>query len=93
MLFIETNVVYCENHTEPTDTLCEQNTEFCNIYKSSPYLTGNTYVSTTKPSRLMLFRETTSVYCGTHKYTVWAECKFCDAKAGGMHSNHWDLRG
>jgi hypothetical protein len=28
MLFRETVTVYCENHTEQTDTLCEQNEEF-----------------------------------------------------------------
>jgi hypothetical protein len=28
MLFRETVAVYCENHTEHTDTLCEQNAEF-----------------------------------------------------------------
>jgi hypothetical protein len=41
MLFRETVAVYCENHTEHTNTLCEQNAEFCNIYKSSSYLTEN----------------------------------------------------
>jgi hypothetical protein len=42
MLFRETVAVYCENHTEHTNTLCGQNVEFCNIYKSSSYLTRNT---------------------------------------------------
>jgi hypothetical protein len=28
MLFGETNAVYCENHTEQTNALCGQNTEF-----------------------------------------------------------------
>jgi hypothetical protein len=28
MLFRETVAVYCENHTEHTNTLCEQNAEF-----------------------------------------------------------------
>jgi hypothetical protein len=28
MLFGETVTVYCENHTEHTDTLCGQNAEF-----------------------------------------------------------------
>jgi hypothetical protein len=28
MLFGETIAVYCENHTEPTNTLCGQNAEF-----------------------------------------------------------------
>jgi hypothetical protein len=36
MLFSEIIAVYCENHTEHTDTLCGQNAEF------SPYLIGNT---------------------------------------------------
>jgi hypothetical protein len=30
MLFRETVAVYCENHTEHTDTLCGQNAELCN---------------------------------------------------------------
>jgi hypothetical protein len=42
MLFSETVAVYCENHMEHTNTLCGQNAEFCNIYKFSPYPTGNT---------------------------------------------------
>jgi hypothetical protein len=28
MLFTETAAVYCENHTENTDTLCGENVEF-----------------------------------------------------------------
>jgi hypothetical protein len=40
-LFKETIAVYCENNMEHTNTLCGQNAEFCNIYKLSPYLTGN----------------------------------------------------
>jgi hypothetical protein len=31
MLFRETVAVYCENHTEHTDTLCGQNAELFNI--------------------------------------------------------------
>jgi hypothetical protein len=31
MLFRETVAVYCENHMEHTDTLCEQNAEFFNV--------------------------------------------------------------
>jgi hypothetical protein len=47
MLFGETVAVYCENHTEQTDTLCGQNAEFWYVKASgtcrtSPYLTGNT---------------------------------------------------
>jgi hypothetical protein len=29
MLFRETVAVYCENHTEHTNTLCGENAEFC----------------------------------------------------------------
>jgi translation initiation factor IF-1 len=65
-LFWEITAVYCENHTEHTNTLCGQNAEFCNIYKSSSYLTGTHYVSATEPNRLMLFRETVAVYCENH---------------------------
>jgi hypothetical protein len=36
MMLREAVAVYCENHTEHTDTLCGQNAEF------SSYLTGNT---------------------------------------------------
>jgi hypothetical protein len=39
-LFGETVAIYCENHTEDR-TLCGMNAEFCNIYNSSSYLTGN----------------------------------------------------
>jgi hypothetical protein len=60
MLFREIIAVYCENHTEHTNTLCGQNAEF------SSYLTGNTLVSATKPNLLMLFREIIAVYCENH---------------------------
>jgi hypothetical protein len=50
MLFRETVAVYCENHTEQ-------------IYKNSDRTSQEThYVCTTKPNRLMLFRETVAVY-------------------------------
>jgi hypothetical protein len=66
MLFRETVAVYCENHTEHTNTLCGQNVQFCNVYKSSPYLTGNTLRHRYKPNRLMLFRETLVICCEYH---------------------------
>jgi hypothetical protein len=44
--------VYCENHTEHTDTVrTSQETH---------------YVSSTEPNRLMLFGETVAVYCENH---------------------------
>jgi thioredoxin-related protein len=52
MLFGETIVVYCENHTEHTDTVrTSQETH---------------YVSATETNRLMLFWETVAVYCENH---------------------------
>jgi hypothetical protein len=60
MLFGETVAVYCENHTEHTDTLCGQNAIYTNPV-CTPQETH--YVSTTKPNRLMLFGETVAVYC------------------------------
>jgi hypothetical protein len=52
MLFRKTVAVYCENHTELTDTVrTSQETH---------------YVSTTKTNRLMLFRETVAVCCENH---------------------------
>jgi predicted Zn-dependent protease with MMP-like domain len=52
MLFGETVAVYCENHTEHTDTVCTSQETY--------------YVSATEPNRLMLFRETVAVYCENH---------------------------
>jgi hypothetical protein len=37
MLFGETVAVYCENHTEHTDTLCGQNVEFKCVKASGVY--------------------------------------------------------
>jgi hypothetical protein len=52
MLFGETVAVYCENHTEHTDTVrTSQETH---------------YVSATESNRLMLFGETVAVCCENH---------------------------
>jgi translation initiation factor IF-1 len=64
MLFWETVAVYCENHTEHTDTLCGQNAGFGMLIKSVPH--RKHHVSATKPNRLMLFGETFAVYCENH---------------------------
>jgi hypothetical protein len=37
MLFGETVAVYCENHTEHTDTLCGQNAEFWCVKAGGTY--------------------------------------------------------
>jgi hypothetical protein len=52
MLFEETVAVYCENHTEHTDTVRTPQETYA--------------VSATEPSRLMLFGETVAVYCENH---------------------------
>jgi hypothetical protein len=52
MLFRETVAVYCENHTEQTNTVrTSQETH---------------YFSAAEPNRLMLFGETVAVYCENH---------------------------
>jgi translation initiation factor IF-1 len=68
VLFGETVAVYCENHTEHTNTLCGQNAEFWYVKAGGTYsnlsLPQEThYVTATKPNRLMLFGETVAVYC------------------------------
>jgi hypothetical protein len=55
MLFGETVAVYCEIHTEHTETLCG----YTNPVRTSQ---ETHYVSTTKTNRLMLFGETVTVY-------------------------------
>jgi hypothetical protein len=40
MLLGETVAVYCENHTEHTDTLCGQNAEFWCVKAGGTYTTG-----------------------------------------------------
>jgi hypothetical protein len=51
------------------------------------------YVSTTKTSRLMLFRETPENPT-KHRNTLCAqEAEFLYVKAGGTYSDHWDLKG
>jgi hypothetical protein len=52
MLFGETVAVYCEKHTEHTDTVCTSHETH--------------YVSATEPNWLMLFGETAAVYCENH---------------------------
>jgi hypothetical protein len=58
MLFRERVAVYCENHTEHTDTLCGQD--------AVRTLQETHYISATEPNRLLLFRETVAVYCENH---------------------------
>jgi hypothetical protein len=56
MLFGETVALYCENHTEHTDTVHTSQETY--------------YVSGTEPNQLMLFGETVAVYCENHmEYT------------------------
>jgi translation initiation factor IF-1 len=90
MLFGETVAVYCENHTEHTDTLCGQNAEFW--YVNTVLTSQETYyVSAAKPNRLMLFGETAAVYCENHTEHTDTLCghnvEFQHVKAGGTCSN------
>jgi hypothetical protein len=53
------------------------------------------YASATKPSRLMLFRETVAVYCENHTEHTHTLCGqnagFWYVKTCGTYSNHWYL--
>jgi hypothetical protein len=71
MLFRETVAVYCENHTEHTDTLCGQNAVYINSVRTSQ---ETHYVSVTKPSQLMLFREMIAVCCENHTEHIDTLC-------------------
>jgi hypothetical protein len=66
MLFKEKVSVYCENHTEHTNTLCGQNAEFQCVKNSVRTSQETYYVSVTKPNRLMLYGETVAVYRENH---------------------------
>jgi hypothetical protein len=57
MLFRETVAVYCEKHTEHTDTLCGQNAVYINSVRTSQEI---------QPNRSMLFGETVAVYYENH---------------------------
>jgi hypothetical protein len=73
MLFEETAAVYCEFHTEHTNTLCGQNAE--TLYKNSVRTAQEThYVSATETNRLMLFGETVTVYCENHTELINTLC-------------------
>jgi hypothetical protein len=67
------------------------------IYRSPVRTSQETRdVSDTKPDRLMLFRETTAVYCENHtEHTTATICgqntEFLNAKAGGTYSYHCAL--
>jgi hypothetical protein len=60
MLFWESVAVYCENHTEQTDTARTSQKTRC--------------ISTTEPNRLMLFGESVAVYCENHTEHTDALC-------------------
>jgi hypothetical protein len=83
MLFGETVAVYCENHTEHTDTVrTSQETH---------------YLSAREPNRLMPFAETVAVYCEDHTEHTDTVCgqnaEFWYVKAGGTYSDHLLLGG
>jgi hypothetical protein len=63
MLFGETVAVYCENHTEHTDTLCGYTNPVCTSQKTH-------YVSTTKPNQLILFGEIIVGCSENHKNSI-----------------------
>jgi hypothetical protein len=72
--------------------------KYCIMY-TNPVRTSQEihYISSTKPNRLMLFRETVVVYCENHTEHTNALCgqnaEFKCVKVGGTYSNHWNLKG
>jgi hypothetical protein len=85
MLLGETVAVYCENHTDHTNTFC--------VYTNRVRTSQEThYVKATNPKRLMLFGETVAVYCENHTAHTDTLCgqnaKFRYVKAGGTYTNH-----
>jgi hypothetical protein len=97
MLLREPVAVYYENHTEHTDTLWGQNAEFWYVKDSIRTSQETYYASTKKTNRLMLFGETVNVYCENHTEHINTLCgqnvEFWYVNAGGIYSNHWDLKG
>jgi hypothetical protein len=82
MLFGETGRVYCENHTEHTDTVhTSQETH---------------YIFATKPRILMLFGETDAVYCDNHAEDTDIVCgqnaEFSMLQRAVCNSNRWALK-
>jgi hypothetical protein len=68
------------------------------LYKNSVRTSQEThYVSATKASQLMLFRETITVYCENHtEHTSTPSgqiAEFYYVIAGGIYSNHSALKG
>jgi hypothetical protein len=66
-------------------------------YKNAVRTSQETYyVSATKNNRLMLFRETVTLYCGNHTEYISTlsgyDAQFQYVKAGGTYSNHLALR-
>jgi hypothetical protein len=98
MLFGETVAVYCENHTEHTDTVWAQ-LLLNNTYKSSPYLTGNKLRRRYKPQQVNAVWETIAVYCENHTEHRNilcgrnAEFQYMLKRVVHIHSNHWALKG
>jgi hypothetical protein len=71
---------------------------FAILYKNPVRTSQDTQcISTTKPNRLTLFRETVAVYSENHTEHANTLCGqnavFCCVKAGGTYSNHKALKG
>jgi thioredoxin-related protein len=44
------------------------------------------HISTTKTNQLLLFKETTAVYCENKKNTLWENAEFNNVKEGDTYS-------
>jgi translation initiation factor IF-1 len=80
MLFRETVAVYCENHTEHTNTLCGQKTQ------SVPH---RKHCLRYKAQQVNAVMETVAVYCENHTEhtnTLCAEYSGLVCKVGGTYT-------
>jgi hypothetical protein len=84
MLFRGTIAVYCENHTEHINELCEQNGVYIN---SVPTSQETHHVSATNTNRLMLL---IVVYCENHTEHINTLCgqniELLCVKKGGIYT-------
>jgi hypothetical protein len=66
-----------------------ENSSLCTLKETN-------YVFATKPSRLVLFRQTVAVYYENHTENTNTFCgqnaEFYYVKAGGTYSDHWALQ-
>jgi sulfite reductase beta subunit-like hemoprotein len=99
VLYREIIAVCSEIHTKHINTLCGQNVEFVNVKlggKYSDHWALEGYISLTKTSQLMLYREIIAVCSQIHTKHINTLCgqnvDFFNVNLGGKYSDHWALQ-